>query len=163
MGRLGPELDPVAVHLQADDAPVRIALDVQARQIRVAPGMAQDDRQAQRHELLHKPGVLQFGLELAQLAPVAQHQLTQAVQLVQGEARQVGVVQDVGAVFVVIAVRDAHARFVQLAGPVQFLQMALAFVLRHIGSPRCDHGLQQALGCARDPFGLLFIGAKALG
>ena len=109
--------------------------------------MAQDDRQTQRHQLLHKSGALQFGFELAQLPPVSQHQLAQAMQLVQGEAGQVGVVQDVGAMLVVVTVRDAHAGFVQLAGPVQFLQMALAFVLGLVG-PRPNHGFQQALGCA---------------
>ena len=79
MGRLRPEFRPIAFHVQGGHTPFSIALDMQARQIRLAPGMAQDDRQTQRHELLHKPGVLQFGIELAQLATVAKHQLAQAV------------------------------------------------------------------------------------
>lgn len=71
MGRLGPEFNPIAVHLKAGGASIGIALDVQTRQIGVASGMAQDDRQPKRHELLDKAGVLQLGFELAQLASVA--------------------------------------------------------------------------------------------
>ena len=65
--------------------------------------------------------------------------------------------------FVVVAVRDAHARLMQLAGPMQFLQMALSLALGHVRFSRCDHGLQQALGRAGDAIRLLRIGAKALG
>ena len=64
---------------------------------------------------------------------------------------------------VVIAVRNAHAHFMELACPVQLLQMALLLALGHIGSIRCDHGLQQALSRAGDPVRLLRIGAKTLG
>ena len=83
--------------------------------------MAQNDRDAQRHDLQHKTGVFEFGLQYAQLATVPQDQLAQAVQLVHGETLQVGVVQNVGAVLVVIAVRNAHANFVQLASPMELL------------------------------------------
>ena len=63
---------------------------------------------------------------------------------------------------VVIAVRDAHAGLVKLAGPVQLLQMALAFDFGYIGF-RSEHVLQEALGRARDSTGLICIRAKALG
>ena len=128
MGRLRPELGPVAAQGQARGALQGIAVDGQTRQVRVASGMAQNDRQSERHELLDKAGVIHLDFKFAQFAPMPQHQLAQAVQLIEGEAGQVGVVQDVSAMLVVIAVRDAHAGFVQLAGPVKFLQIALTIL-----------------------------------
>jgi hypothetical protein len=47
------------------------------------------------------------------------------VELGQGEAHGIGIVLNVGAVFVVIAVRDLAANFMQLGRPVQFSAQTL--------------------------------------
>ena len=62
---------------------------------------------------------------------------------------------------VVIAVRDAQPGFVQLASPVQFLQIALTLAG---GCVRCvwNQGGQHMLGGSGHPFCLQFVGAKAL-
>ena len=102
--RLRPKFSPRAVDFQVRSASQCITRHVQARQVGVSPGVTQNDSKPQSHELLHKAGVLHFGFEFAQFSPVAKHQLAQAVQLVQGKARQVGVVQNLSAMLVVIAV-----------------------------------------------------------
>ena len=109
--------------------------------------MAQHNSQSQRHELLHKTRIFQLVFEFAQLASVAQNQLAQAVQFVEGETWQVGVVQNVRAVLVVIAVRNAHAGLMQLASPMEFLQMPMPLARQNLGR-RCQHVLEQALGGA---------------
>ena len=121
-----------AARVQAElGASQGIAFDLQALEVRVAPGMAQDDGQPQADELLHEHPVTVVGVQLAQLAAMAQHEQAQPVQFGQGEAGGVGVVQDVGPVLVVVAVRDQAADFVQLRGPAQ-----LALVAEYRSVPR---------------------------
>ena len=84
--------------------------------------MAQSYGEPKAHELPNKGGVFQICLQLAHLAPVTQNQGTKAVQLMLGKACSIRVFEDVGAVAVVVAVRDAAANFMQTASPVQLAQ-----------------------------------------
>ena len=67
-------------------------------------------------------------LEFAQLATMPQHQEAEPMQLGQRKAERVGAVQDVGAVLVVVGMRDQAADLVQLRGPAK-----LALVARQSG------------------------------
>ena len=96
-------------------------------QVRVAAGMAQDDRQAQAQQLLHERRVLEIGFQLAQLAAMAEHQQAEPVQFGLRETGRIGIVQDVRAVLVVVAVRDAAADLVQLRRPAQLALLARQF------------------------------------
>ena len=96
-----------------------VACQLQALQVRVQPGVAQQHGQAQAHQLFNEQVVVRVQLQFAQLTPVTQHQLAQTMKLRQCKAWRVGVVQDVGPMFVVIAVRDQAANFMQLRGPMQ--------------------------------------------
>ncbi len=70
----------------------------------VASGMAQNHGEPQRNKLVDKAGVIVVQIDLAQFAPMAQDQETQAMQLINRKAQNVGIVQNIGAVFVVIGV-----------------------------------------------------------
>ena len=61
-------------------------------------------RQAQRQQLPDEHLVLKISLELAQFAAVPQHQQAEFVHLGQCKAHGIGVVQNVGAMLVVVAV-----------------------------------------------------------
>ena len=70
-----------------------------------APRVAQGHCCAQAHELQGKDRIGEIrGFQLAHLPPVAQHQEPQMVQFGQGKAGCIRMVQDVGAVMVVVAV-----------------------------------------------------------
>ena len=69
---------------------------------------------------MHKARIQQVAFKLAQFATMPQHQLTQTVQLRYGESGQVGIVQNIGAVFVVIRMRNVCADLMQAASPNQF-------------------------------------------
>ena len=66
--------------------------------------MAQDDSQPQGKQLEYKSCVSEICPQLAKFSPVPQNQQAEPVQLRLGEAHRVSVVQNIGAVFVVIGV-----------------------------------------------------------
>ena len=71
---------------------------------RVAPGVAQQHGQAQADQLFGQQFIAQVGLQLAQLAALAQHQLAQALQLHHGETGGVHVFKHVSPVVVGVVV-----------------------------------------------------------
>ena len=62
-----------------------------------------------------------------------QHQLAQAMQLRQYQTHHVSVLQNVGTMLVVVAVRDLDADFMQLGRPIQLAQAGVPVCLRHQG------------------------------
>ena len=82
--------------------------------------MAQRYCQSQADQLQSKGGVRKICFQLAHLAALPQHQDAQTVQFRQGKACRIGVVQDVSAVPVVVAVRNTTPHFVELGCPLQF-------------------------------------------
>ena len=82
--------------------------------------MAFDGRQAQAQHLPGEGFTGQLGFDLAQPAALAQHQLTHAPLLALREAGRIDMGQQVGAVPVVIVVRNHEPDLVQGAAPGQF-------------------------------------------
>ena len=114
--RVQPSPAAAASQLEAP-GPTGVQRKRHAFGVRVAPCVAKDHGQAQRHQLADEGRVVLVQVKLAQLATVAQHQQAQPVQLVDRQAQHVSVVKNVGAVFVVVAVRNLDADFMQLGGP----------------------------------------------
>ena len=102
--------------------------------------MAQNDGQAQAEQLAHEDLVVEVRLELAQLAALTQHQQAEPVQFSQRKTHRIHVVQHVGTVFVVVAVRNLGADFMQPRGPSQLAGIAL---LVHVGLGRGHLGLRK--------------------
>ena len=98
---------------------------LEAGHVRIAARMAQKYRQAQRQQLRNEGAVIKVHIEFAKFAPVSEHQKAEPVQLGQAKTNCICVVQNVGPVLVVIAVRNLRADFMQLRGPVELSQMAL--------------------------------------
>jgi len=120
--------------------------------------MAQDDRQAQGQQLLNHHGVLKVHVEFAQLAMVTQHQQTEAVQFWLAKAHDIGVVQNISAMFVVVTVGDGQTNLMQFTGPGQLaLNPMRCLVVSGI-----HHG-QQLKGHISHTFGLIAVYAKFLG
>ena len=94
--------------------------------LRVLACVAQNDRQAQRQQQLGKVVIVKRFFKFLQFATLSQYQQPEPVQLRHAKAHQVGVVQNVGAVLVVVAVRDRHANFMQQRRPAKFAPKAFA-------------------------------------
>ena len=125
---------------------VAVALELQRVQVDRPPRVALDDGQAQAQHLPGEPGVGQRRLALAQAAALGEHEVGQAALLRLGEAGRVDVREHVGAVAVVVVVRDHHAGLVQRGGPAQFAaRLACRAALRM----RLDAGVQ-VVGELRD-------------
>ena len=139
---------------QAQLHPAAVGRQRRQRLVGCAACMAQQHRQPQREQLPDQVGLGQRGLDLAQPAAVAQHQIGQPALLRLREARRVHMRDQVGAVAVVIVVRDHHADLVQRRRPAQLaLQVQLG--------ARLDLAVQ-ALGRVLHAAGLHRVGAKAL-
>ena len=87
---------------------------------------------------------------------MAEHQQAEAVQLRLREAGCVGVVQNVGAVLVVVAVRDPAADFMQLNGPAELAQQPVQLDRGVLAAKLAQ---QQARHLA-DPQGLRLVDAE---
>ena len=92
--------------------------------------MAENDRQAQCQQGRGKGSFDPLHVQLVQLAAMPQHQLAEVVQLGQSETGRLGVIQNIGAMPVVIAVGNVGADFVQPRRPAQlafaaFLQLGI--------------------------------------
>ena len=92
--------------------------------------MAEDDRQAQGQQGRSKGSLHPVDIQLVQFATMPQHQLAEVVQLGQSETGRLGVIQNIGAMPVVIAVGNVGADFVQPRRPAQlalaaFLQLGI--------------------------------------
>ena len=138
----------------------------QAFHVRIAAGMAQRHGQSQAHQLHCKGRIIQIRFNFADLAPVAQHQRAQPVQLVLGEACNVGIFQNVGTVPVVIAVGNATPDFVQLSCPVQFAQGRPRLVRRHLPEQRAGdacHALGMDAVCGKALHQALYGGGAKVG
>jgi len=81
--------------------------------------MALQRRQAQAQHLPGEGLAGQLGFDLAQATTLAQHQVADAALLALRKTRRVGMRQQVGAVAVVVVVRDHQAHLVQRTGPAQ--------------------------------------------
>ena len=121
--------------------------------------MAQHHGQPQGQQLLHEGHIVVVDGEFGELAAVAQHQLAQALQFGQREARCVRVAQDVGAVFVVVAVGDLRTDFVQLRGPSQLVFQPAGLALAHAGA----HLAEQPAGHPAHPVGLYRVDTELAG
>ena len=126
IGRLGIFLGPLRCAMQLQFS-VGQSGNAHSRHIGVAPRVAQDDRQAQRQQLRAQFVVRQVRLYFSQFSAVAQHQQAQSVQFGQRKSHGICVVQDVGAMLVVVAVRNVAANFMQLRGPFDLAHTALSF------------------------------------
>jgi hypothetical protein len=111
----------------------RAALDVVAR-------VADDHRQAQAEQTQREAGVLQRRLHLAQAAALAEGEVADAAQLALREAGGVDVGDQVGAVAMVIVMRDHHPRLVQPGRPRQLAAAFVAGLGKGAGEQRGGNG-----------------------
>lgn len=91
-----------------------------------------------------------------ELPPVAPDQRGQHLLLVAGEACQIGVAGDVGAVFMVLAVGDQQADFVEARRPLQHIQVSVVVQL-----PVDGDFLEERHGGALDAVGVLDVDGPA--
>ena len=105
---------------------------------------------SRRHSTCHaKLFLADAGLDLAQAAALAEHQVGQAALLALREAGRVDVAEQVGAVAVVVVVRHHHADLVQRAGPAELAPRLVA------SAPRLRRGRSSASATVRTRCGLL--------
>ena len=81
-----------------------VLIQLKTLQIGVQAGVTQNHRQTQCKQLMNKTGVIQIGFQFTQFPAMAQDQLAQPMQLLHGESGQIGIVQNVVAVLVVVGV-----------------------------------------------------------
>ena len=99
------------------DAPRSPLPKAECAGLRALARMAQQHRQAQAEQLPGEAFVGERVLELAQAAALAEHEQRQPPLLGLREAGRVGVREQVGAVAMVVVVRDQHAQLVQRGRP----------------------------------------------
>ena len=116
--------------------------------------MAQCHSQPHAQQLKHEDGVLQVRFQLADLAALALNQDAQAVQFRDCKSGCVGVVEDVGAMAVGIAMGYQATNFVKPGRPVELARCSLTSKRRSL--------VKQRTGRARNPFRVLHVHAKPL-
>ena len=107
--------DPLAVN-RGDD---RVALDTDGERLAgdILAATAEQHRETQTengHPLLT---VANQRLRFAEFAVVRQYEQGQACLVYAGEARHIGMMQDIGAVLVVTSLRDRHANLMKIGSP----------------------------------------------
>jgi len=147
VGRLRKGVGPAGAASQNEA--VALVDQLQARQFRFSPGVAHDHRQPQSQQLLHEHRIRKLRFEFAQLAAMAQHQQAEPVQFLQRKPGCVRVINNVGAVLVVVVVGDVTADLMALGRSVQ-----LALRARELFWRALMRHAQKLAGDAADALGL---------
>jgi hypothetical protein len=125
-----------------------------------AADVVEQDREAQQHAQANQLDavVAEIGeLVLGNVAAVAAHQQREHLLVFAGEAGQVRVLDQVGAMLVVVVVGDVQAHFMHLGGPAEQFAPDTVFQIPILG-----HLIERMQGLALDPHRLFQIDVVAL-